>query len=353
MKTLKKKKTITITDVAQEAGISTATVSRALNGIGYTSPKAYEAAQKAAMRLGYAPNPHARHLSQGRSHNTVALFSLGLDLGAGSQRLSLMQSRLLAKGYDVPIYAHSSSSADHAQWQNELLASICRSRPVAIVYHYAIISRAVAEILEEYQKDGGVVITCPVPVNLECDQVVFDYRDAGYKAGKVLLEAGHRAIGFHLAVPVENQNGYFAGFQQVMQEYVAPVRKQWLFTGMGEWYEAGGAAVAAEILALKNRPTAVCLENDVVASACINELIRAGIRVPEDISVVGQDNTAAAPHCIVPLTTVEQPLETIADQVVEALLSRIRKQYEGEARRMVIQGKLVERSSVAPPVKTA
>ncbi len=65
-----------------------------------------------------------------------------------------------------------------------------------------------------------------------------------------------------------------------------------------------------------------------------------------DISVVGQDNTPTAPHCIVPLTTVEQPLETIADQVAE-LLSRIRKEYQGEARRITIQGKLVERSSVA------
>lgn len=245
-------------------------------------------------------------------------------------------------------YAYSFSSALSARHEIDLLTSICRSRPAAIIYHSAVISGESAQVLEAYQEDGGIVITCPTLAHFDCDQVIFDYKNAGYQVAKHLIESGHREIGFHVPALPSSDHSYMGGFRQAMQEHHLEIRDEWIFSAQGKCYEAGGAGVAAEILQSKERPTAVCMEDDVAASACINELMRAGMRVPDEISIVGQDNRPAAQHCIVPLTTVEQPLETLAARVVELVSSRIRKEYQGKPRQIIIQGDLVQRSSVAP-----
>jgi len=109
--------------------------------------------------------------------------------------------------------------------------------------------------------------------------------------------------------------------------------------------------MAAQWLKLpeRKRPTAMCIVNDVTASAFVNEILRAGLGVPHDLSVVSHDDSPAALHAMVPLTSVSHPLDEIANQTVEFLLSRLNQTFDGPPRRVVITGALVTRQSTSAP----
>ena len=93
----------------------------------------------------------------------------------------------------------------------------------------------------------------------------------------------------------------------------------------------------------------MCIINDVTASTFVTQLHRAGVRVPQDVSVVGYDDTPAARYALVPLTTVSHPVKGIANPIVEMLLSRLDASYDGAARCLEVKGELVVRESTAPP----
>jgi LacI family transcriptional regulator len=92
--------------------------------------------------------------------------------------------------------------------------------------------------------------------------------------------------------------------------------------------------------------------NDVTAAFFVQQMMRRGLRVPHDVSVVGQDDTPAAEHCIVPLSTVSQPVDEIAQGVCELLKQRLNGSSE-PPQKIVVRGRLVQRESVAAPVPEA
>lgn len=105
--------------------------------------------------------------------------------------------------------------------------------------------------------------------------------------------------------------------------------------------------MAEAFLAWPEKPTALCIVNDVSASAFVTVLARNGLRVPDDVSVVGFDDAPAARYALVPLTTVSYPLETIGRHVVEFTRSRL-KGYAGPPRKVAVQSELIIRNSSAP-----
>jgi DNA-binding LacI/PurR family transcriptional regulator len=125
------------------------------------------------------------------------------------------------------------------------------------------------------------------------------------------------------------------------------VREEWLWANC--CYEEAGARLAEKFLKLKERPTAICIINDVTASTFVTQLHRAGVRVPQDVSVVGYDDTPAARYALVPLTTVSHPVEGIARPIIEMLLSRLDGSYNGAPRCVHVKGELIVRESTAAP----
>jgi DNA-binding LacI/PurR family transcriptional regulator len=106
--------------------------------------------------------------------------------------------------------------------------------------------------------------------------------------------------------------------------------------------------LADAFLTWPEKPTGLCIINDVSASTFVTTLFRNGLRVPHDVSVVGFDDAPAARYALVPLTTVSYPIETMNLHVVEFTQSRL-KGYDGPPRTEVVQGEIVIRSSTAPP----
>lgn len=353
-------KPTTIEDVAHIVGVSKMTVSRVLNGKRPNS--AYQQSiLETARQLGFKPNPHASSLSSNRCLNVVALFSLNLDQSALPYKLQFLQSILSEHGYIAPIHGYRWNEGDDATRQIDVLNDLRRYRPRAIICH---IDRLYDEALKEltaFQDEGGLLICFDNLVDVagvSCDHVLFDRAEAAYVGAKHLIELGHRDIGFfngsnHFFVPDEVRraahhpnNSRESGLRRALEEHDLPLRPEWLLNG--QQYSEGGADLAKRFLAMPRRPTAMCIVNDLAATAFVNEVLRAGLRVPEDVSIVSHDDTPVARYSIVPLTAVSHPVEAIAKNLADLLLSRLDGAYSGPPRRFVVHGELNVRQSSGP-----
>jgi DNA-binding LacI/PurR family transcriptional regulator len=132
-----------------------------------------------------------------------------------------------------------------------------------------------------------------------------------------------------------------------LSERNVDIREEWLWGNCP--YEEAGARLAEQFLNLKDRPGAICIINDVVASTFVSQIHRAGLRVPHDVSVVGYDDTPAARYALVPLTTVSHPVEGVARPIVDMLLSRLNRSYDAAPRCVEVKGELIVRESTAAP----
>ena len=340
------RKTVTLRDVAALAGIDKATASRALSGKGYMSSETRDAALKAARELGFQPDLHAQHLGQGRNHNIIALLPAN-DLGVLSQQAFFIEHRLDEMDFEVQIHNVPRWVSHFEERQVALINKVRRQRPGAMIAGSPLVS-GVLEELRLFMKEGGVVISYGARMDLKCDQVPFDSVHRAYIATRHLLELGHRDLGFCFHGPIPEDSRELTGFSRAMEEFGAPVQKDWLFAGGN--YEEGGARLAEAFLNWPQKPTGLCIVNDVSASTFVTALSRNGLSVPDDVSVVGFDDAPAARYALVPLTTVNYPIETIGRHVVEFAQSRLQG-YEGPPRTVAVQSELVTRNSTAPHMR--
>jgi Transcriptional regulators len=350
-------KTPTIDDLAVALGMHKSTVSKALSGKGNISRDTRARVRDAARALGYEPNPLAQRLASGFRNPTVHIFSGTLDLGMATQKIRLIQQALSAQGWEVSIHAspEAPSSADAGGAQAAQVRHLCRQRPRAVVCAAQMVDPEVFGELEQYQRDGGIVVSYDAPVPLACDQVIFDREDNAYRAARHLLERGHRRLGLGMSrkplwlegVPGTPQAERFRGFLRALDEYGVAAREEWLFENPP--YEEGGEEMARRFLALTDRPTGLCIVNDYVAFAFMVDVTRAGLRVPEDVSIISHDDQPITSRCPVPMTSLSQPAGQIAHEVVTLLNGRASEGYDGPPRVVIVRGDLTVRASVGPP----
>jgi DNA-binding LacI/PurR family transcriptional regulator len=337
------RKAVTLRDVAALAGIDKATASRALNGKGYVSPQTRDAAFKAAQELGFQPDLYAQRLAEGRNHNVIGLLPAN-DLGVLTQQAYFIEHSLDELAFDVQTYNVPNWVSHLEERQIALFNKVRRQRPGAMIVGSAFVPAVLPE-LQLFQEEGGIVVGYDTEIDLECDQVPFDSLQRAYTATRHLLDLGHREIGFCFHGFIAQESVQRAGFSRALEEFGLPVQEKWLFAGGN--YEEGGARLAEAFMAWREKPTALCIVNDVSASTFVTVLARNGLKVPDDVSVVGFDDAPAARHALVPLTTVSYPIEAIGRHVVEFTQSRL-KGYKGPPRKVVVQSELITRSSSAP-----
>lgn len=338
---------MTMREFGARIGVSKTTISKAFTRNGRIAPETREAILKAADELGFLLNPHAQRLSNGRSTDQVYLFCAGTS-GSQGEKLWQIQRALTAAGLDAPVYSSSRLDWESVDGQVKALEKLCSHRPHAIVCSTVILPSVALEVLRAYQEDGGLVIVYDVPVDLDCDTVVFDRFDNTYRGTQFLLENGHRDIGIYLTGSLTERPGFLIprleGFRAALADWGVPEHPEWCFDGNGT--EASGAKLFQKYRELSSRPTAMVIVNEAAAAAFIHAAIRQGIRIPDEVSIVSNDGLPVGTYAAVPITTTTTPATAIADAVADLTLKRL-AQPKRPAERIVVQGELIVRESVA------
>lgn len=330
--------TVTIYDVAREAGVSMATVSRVVNNNPNVKPQTRKKVYEAIERLGYRPNAVARGLA---SKKTTTV------------------------GVVIPDISDS------------IVAEVARGiEDIANMYHYNIILcnadrrkekeiRVINTLLEK-QVDGllfmgGMITeehiqafrTSPVPVvlcatsdeNQSVPSVDIDHEKAAMDAVQALYERGHRKIGLISGTLEDLTHNYmrYKGYRTALEKFGLEFREDYVRIGNNR-YEAG-IEVMNYLLQLEDRPTAILAANDEMAIGAIHTVLDNGLRVPEDISIVGIDNVRMASMVRPRLTTVAQPMYDIG-AVSMRLLTKLMKNEPVDEPRVILPHELIMRDSI-------
>jgi len=351
MSTNSNRKSVTLADVARVASTSKTTASHALSGKGWVSPSTRETVIRVAAELGFQADPVARLLSNGQSEKTIGVYTLDLDLSARTRQLQMLQAALNDQGYSVPIYAYGYRGRDVLANQMKLMDTLIAQRPRAIVCNTSGVRPEVMARLRRFVDDGGTAVCYGYedsePVG--CDRVVYDEGHSFGLGIDHLVGLGHREIGL-FNVGARRPEGEMVRLAAAALATVGGLlREEWLFPNDGtRRYEEDGALLAQRFLSLRERPTAMMIANDYAAAAFVAAVAQAGVRIPEELSVVGHDDDAIAPYAVVPLTTVSVPVEEIGVGVLALLERRLLQNFGGPAQRIDVAGRLVVRMSSGP-----
>lgn len=330
----------TIYDVARHVGVSIATVSRALNGTGQIAPDTRAQIDDAVRTLGYKPNNLARSLVT-RSTQTIALLLPDITNPFYPGLVKGVQDCAHRHGYMVLL---CTAEGDPAGEESYLAMLRARQVDGALVDGLQLPKARIGALVD----DGFPIVSLDRDIdNAVVPLVQVDNRRGARLATEYLLELGHRRIahvlGFEgLRITSERRRGYEEALRaagvDVDPHLVAP----------GAFTEDGGRAAIDELLDRAGEVTAVFAANDLSAIGVLSGLAKRGIRVPEEISVVGFDDLRLASYVSPPLTTVHQPAEEIGTRAAQVLIDLLQGRRRRQ-RRILLEPTLVVRGSSGPP----
>ncbi len=323
-----------LVDVARDAGVSPATVSRAMTQPELLSADTLNRVQGSARKLGYRPDGMARALASGKTM-TIGAIVPTLDSTIFARVLQSMQLALSREGYQLLVASHEMNPAAETEAVRTLL-----SRGVdGLMLVGAERAQETALLL----RSGGLPVVLTWVGTPEFAAVTVDNELAGRMAAEHLIHLGHKRIGMivgHLPFN-DRQRGRLNGARSAMVQ--AGLALPDSLVSEQELTMAGGRAGCARLLDLGDRPTAVIGGIDLFAIGCIQEAQSRGMIVPEAFSVVGIDDIDMAANMTPSLTTVHIPTSRIGQTAAATLLAEIR----GESARVqtMLPIELIERRS--------
>lgn len=339
-----------IHDVARAAGVSTATVSRALSAPDKVRQATRDAVFRAIEETGYRLNMSARNLRK-RETGAVAVLLPNLANPFFAAILSGIAEVLSDAGYSVLINDTTPLSNDDHRFPG----FATKQHVDGLIVLDGLLDQDSRFMAGHPEARPAVVYACEWCDRIDRPRVVIDNLAASASAVDHLVALGHRRIG-HISGPPGNvlTRTRFDGAKAAMAAAGLHMDDAWIFSG--NFSLESGAQAARDWCASRNRPTGVFCASDVMAIGFIGELIRRGVEVPREVSVVGFDDLEMAAHFHPSLTTVHQPRGDIGRAAARMLLDRMRKAGDGPddtpAPALVLPTRLVVRESTAPPPAT-
>ncbi len=328
---------VTIRDVAERAGVSVATVSKVINQRYGVAADTMARVQAVISELGYEASLVAQSL---RNHRTNVIGILVADLEPFStELLKGAADAIRGSGFELVVYSAGGRAGDMVGWEKRYLSRLSGT----LVDGAVLVTPTVVDL----QYGAPVVAVDPHTGSSDFPTVDADSLTGARLATEYLLGLGHRRIAL-LAGRSDLQSAKLReeGYREALAAARVPFDDALVRVG---GYDPELSAVAArELLGSARRPTAVFAANDVSAIATIEVARELGLRVPEDVSVVGFDNIPESALCTPPLTTVNQPIRTMGERAVELLIRLIREQPV-ERTHLTLATELVVRGSTAPP----
>lgn len=344
MTTQRNKETITINDIARMAGVSKKTVSRVINNAPSVREDTRTQIKKIIQDTGFVPNPQAQALAFRRS------FLIGLVYDNPSpQYIANMQHGILQalKGTRYQLVLRPCKRSD-PDYHEQILSFVRQHNPFGLIF-----VPSVSEDLELSEKLKALnchfVRIASVDLNDPNHQLRTTDSEGAKFAARHLAKLGHKKIA-HIHGPelFMSARQRRAGFKEGLAEFGLTLEPEYIMEG-AYTYDSG-VKCATKLLLMKDRPTAIFAGNDEMAVGIYSAARKAGLRIPQDLSVVGYDDTPIVSRLWPPMTSVRFPIRDVGCDIAKLLLSSDKlDKDEQDAKLQTIDLDLIIRESTAPP----
>lgn len=330
---------VTIIDVAEEAGVSYATVSRVVNNKSYIKPETRAKVLHAMTRLGYQANLHARSLAGGPS-NVIGLLVVDLTTQYVGEIIRGIDEVLTAKQYELMLYTTHRRKRKESAYANMMARGLTDGLLILLPRDPEAYLRSLRErefpyvLIDQFGiDDADLTVTA---TNL----------DGGYEATRHLIGLGHRRIGIITGwMDMVSARDRLSGYRAALADHQIPFEESLVFEG--DFTQLAGYHGTNHLLDLAEPPTAIFASSDLTALGVMDAVRGRNLQIPADLSLVGFDDVPLSSVLVPKLTTVRQPLADMGQRATQMLLDLIQKPEEKQAS-LVLPTSLVIRESTAP-----
>lgn len=327
----------TMADVAKEAQVSVATVSRLLNNLGSVSPETAERVYAAISKLSYEPNLLARNLRKNESR-VILLLAPNVTNPYYAHILSGIGDAAAGLGYSALIF----TTADDLSREREGLEMLKKHRADGAIL---MASNLGCDWLLEYADSYPVVQCSEFDPKVDIPHVSIDNYKAAVQTMDYLISLGHSRIAM-----VSSENQYFStslrlrGYRDSLVSHGIEVREDYIAYASQDYSFTSGKDRTRDLLSVKHRPTAIFCISDTLALGAITAAREMGYRVPEDVTVIGFDDVDDTTKFHPYITTVSQPCYELGKQSMQLLFS-LMSQAKDVPHQVILPHQLIVRES--------
>ena len=333
--------TVTIYDVAREAGVSMATVSRVVNNNPNVKPQTRKKVYEAIERLGYRPNAVARGLASKKTTTVGVVIpdianALFAEVARGIEDIANMYH------YNI-ILCNSDKRKDK---EIRVINTLLEKQVDGLLFMGGAVTD---EHVQAFQTSNVPIVLCATTDEKGViPSVDIDHEAAAFDAVNRLIEGGHRSIAMISGTLQDPANGYarFQGYKRALAQAGIAYRED--YVRVGNYRYESGIDATTYFLGLSDRPTAIFAATDEMAIGAIHCIQDSGLSVPDDVSVISVDNSRISSMVRPLLTTVAQPMYDIG-AVSMRLLTKLMKKESVENAKVTLPHELIVRRSVAGP----
>ena len=329
----------TMKDIARLAQVSTSTVSHVINGSRFVSDEIREKVMRIVAELNYTPSAVARSLKV-RETKTIGLLVTATNNPFFAEVMAGVEQYCQQHQYNLII---ATTGGDAKRLQQNL---------------QTLIHKQVDGVLlmcgdSRFQADMELTVSLPLVVmdwwftELNADKILDNSEHGGYLATKSMVDAGHQKIGIitgNLRKSVAKNR--LQGYKKALSEANIVLNPDWIVESHFDF--EGGIVGAQKLLALSDRPTAIFCCSDTIAIGAYQAIQNQGLRIPQDISIMGYDDIELARYLFPSLSTISQPKAELGKLAVETLLQRIQEPNENY-RTLVLEPTCILRESISSP----
>jgi LacI family transcriptional regulator len=330
----------TISDIAQRLKLSNSTVSKALNGYDDVSVSTRELVHKTALELGYQPSAAARSLRRGRTDKVGLFLNTSITYVVDYLSGVLPGAALTAQGWgqNLLIYTITDNDPNH-------LLKACRAGEIdgVILFSTHYDHRTIDALLEA---DFPFVVMGREIADERVSYVVPDYYQGSVMAAAHLIELGHRRIAFTTRPELGTANdARLRGYLDTLTSAGIAIDERLIVETRIQPYS--GIEPVRRLLSLASPPTAICAFHDLIAMDAISVVRDYGLRVPDDVSIIGFDGLRAGLMTTPQITTLAQPLEFIGQRATEIVCQQIAQPQHPPVREVIAVELVVRGSTMA------